>query len=68
MPYFDYVCPVCGASREEMVKSAESVVACGSCGSIMNKQVSAPAFFWGKGEGFFKKSATQIAVENSYID
>jgi predicted nucleic acid-binding Zn ribbon protein len=41
---------------EDLVSRADTVVVCKRCGTQMEKQLSAPADFIGKGEGFYKSA------------
>lgn len=56
MPLFDFKCPSCGMWSEDLVSRADTVVVCKRCGTQMEKQLSAPADFIGKGEGFYKSA------------
>ncbi len=53
---FDYKCPSCGHWKEELVAVPDAKIECPQCGAMMQKQLSAPAEFIGKGEGFNKSA------------
>ena len=56
MPIFNYICPKCKEEIEKIVKDSEQKIACATCGTIMERQLSAPGGFVKKGEGFYKRN------------
>lgn len=55
MPLYDFLCPKCGKTAELMVDADVKRAACESCFyPLAERQLSAPAVFNLKGDGFYK--------------
>lgn len=66
MKIFDYRCDSCGKTIEKMVKTADDVVYCPVCETIMTRLLSAPPVIF-KGEGWCKPDGgrSRTIIDNS---
>ena len=59
MPMYEYECPKCHLTKEEIVRNADEEVQCPECGELMKRMVAKSNFAL-KGRGWAKDGYSKI--------